>query len=136
MARVAGLFAALLLTGCGGSDATLAMFAGTWQGHTRGLVITRAGAARESIYSGCCTFGLAVRFQLSDPKGTARAASAIATVTAVRIGDKSAFTRANPAPRVGEKRTIRLKDGVITETLTGTNYCRPGLDPKHWVCGA
>src|SRR5256885_9461776 len=136
MARVAGLFAALLLTGCGGTDATLSMFAGTWQGHTRGLVITRAGAARESIYSGCCTFGLAVRFQLSDPKGTARAASATATVTAVRIGRGAVFTKANPRPRVGETRTIRLKDGVITETLTGTNYCRPGLDPKHWVCGA
>src|SRR5438046_9305722 len=93
MTRVAGLFAALLLTGCGGSDATLSTFAGTWQGHKRGLVITRAGAARESIYSGCCTFGLAVRFQLSDPKGTARAASATATVTAVRIGRGAVSTK-------------------------------------------
>ena len=99
MTRVAGLFAALLLTGCGGSDATLSTFAGTWQGHTRGLVITRAGAARESIYSGCCTFGLAVRFQLSDPKGTARAASATATVTAVRIGRGAVFTKAPGSTR-------------------------------------
>src|SRR4051794_19938674 len=136
MARTVVLFAALLLTGCGGSKATLAPFAGVWQGHTRGLVISRTGAARETVYSGCCTLGLAVKFELSDPKGTAIAASATATVTAVRVGNGTIFTKANPRPQVGEKRTIRLKGGVITETLTGINYCRPGLDPRHWVCGA
>lgn len=137
MARLVTLSAAaLLLSACGGNDATLATFAGKWQGHTRGLVISRTGAARESVYSGCCTFGLAVRFQLSHPKGTATAARATATVTAVRIGHGTVFTEENPRPRVGETRTVNLKDGVITESLTGIDYCRPGLDPKHWVCGA
>jgi hypothetical protein len=129
------VLAVLLLTACGGSDATLASFAGTWQGHTRGLVISRAGVGRESIFSGCCTLGLGVRFQLSDPKGTASAATARATVTAVRIGRGTTFMKGDPRPRVGKTGTIRLKDGVITETLTGIKYCRPGLDPKHWVCG-
>jgi hypothetical protein len=126
--------AALLLPGCGSDKATLATFAGTWQGHSRVLKITRAGLAKETVYSGCCDFVLAVEFRLSRPHGTARAATAMATVTAVRIGGRSVLTQANPAPHVGESRTIRLRDGVISETLTRTNYCSPSA--KHWVCGA
>jgi hypothetical protein len=125
--------AAFALAGCGGGKATLATFAGSWEGHTRGLTIARGGNAKESIYTGCCDFVIAVRFRLSRAQGTPRSATAIATVTAVRIGDRSVFTKADPAPRVGESRTIRLRDGVITETLTGTNYCSPTA--KHWTCG-
>src|SRR5919109_1508816 len=107
--------AALVLASCGGGKATLATFAGTWQGHGRTLKITRAGLAKESIYSGCCYSVLAMEFRLSLPHGTPRAATATATVTAVRIDDKSWFTKANPAPHVGESATIRLRTGVITE---------------------
>jgi hypothetical protein len=46
------------------------------------------------------------------------------SITAVRLGDRSAFTAAHPPPRVGQSRRIRLRDGVITETLTGAHYCR------------
>jgi hypothetical protein len=126
--------AALVLAGCGGSEANLATFSGTWQGHTRGLVISRSGLARESIDDGCCHLGLALRFRLSDPRGTSHAATATATVTAVRVGEKHLFTSANPAPHVGQSRAIRLRDGVIAETITGTNYC--SATAKHWVCGA
>jgi hypothetical protein len=126
--------AALALAGGGGGKATLATFAGTWQGHGHTLKVTRAGLGKEWIYSGCCDLALAMKFRLSRPQGTPRAAAATATVTAVRIGDRSWFTKANPAPHVGESRTIRLRDGVITETLTQTNYCSPSA--KHWVCGA
>jgi hypothetical protein len=126
--------AAFALAGCGSDKATLATFAGTWQGHGRVLRITRAGLAKESVDFGCCDVVLAIKFRLSRPRGTPRAATAMATVTAVRVGDRSAFTKANPAPHVGESRTIRLRDGVITETLTGTNYCSPIA--RHWVCGA
>src|SRR5207248_9030212 len=48
----ATVVAALALAGCGGDKATLATFAGTWQGHGRGPTITRGGAANESISSG------------------------------------------------------------------------------------
>ena len=129
----ATVVAALALAGCGGDKATLATFAGTWQGHGRGLTITRGGFAKESIYFGA-DFVLAMEFRLSRPRGTPRAATATATVTALRIGDRSVFTTANPAPHVGESRTIRLREGVITETLSGANYCSPRA--KHWVCGA
>jgi hypothetical protein len=125
LAVVPAAAVAAVTLGCGGGKATLSTFAGRWEGHSRGLTITRAGDATESIYSGCCEFVIAVKFRLSHPQGTRHAASATATVTAVRIGDKSVFSKQHPAPHAGESRRIRLRDGVIAETLTGTNYCSP-----------
>jgi hypothetical protein len=124
----------LAIVGCGSDKATSTTFAGIWQGHSRGLTITPAGNARESIYFGCCDFVIALHFRLSRPRGTSRVATATATVSAVRIGDRSVFTTANPAPHVGESRTIRLRDGVVTEPFTGTKFC--SASAKHWVCGA
>jgi hypothetical protein len=112
--------------------ASLATFAGYWWGHTRGLRIMRDGHAAESIFSGCCDRVINVDFRLSRPRGTSQAAAAIATVTAVWVRDRSAFTAAHPAPQVGETRTIRLRDGVISESLTGASYCAPRVDK----CGA
>jgi hypothetical protein len=133
--RIAALPAAAMATsalaGCGGDKATLATFTGTWQGHGRTLKITRTGNAEERISLGLGHFVIALRFHLSRPRGTPHDAMATATVTAVRIGDRSAFTAARPPPRVGESRTIRLRDGVIRETLTGANYCSPTA--RHWT---
>lgn len=112
--------------------ATLAMFAGRWWGHTRGLTVRRSGRAAESIYSGCCDPVINLDFRITHPRGTASDATAIATVTAVWIRDRSAFTKQDPAPRVGERRVIRLRAGVISETLTGTDYCARTVDK----CGA
>jgi hypothetical protein len=120
----------------------LATFAGGWQGHARGLGITRTGNAKEWISLGLGHFVIALRFHLSRPRGTPHDATATATVTAVRLGDRSAFTAAHPPPRVGESRTIRLRDGVITETLTGAQYCSPTArdwTSAQWLdagCGA
>jgi hypothetical protein len=134
---LAAAVAALAVARCGSTKATLATFAGTWQGHGRTLKITRAGLAKESIYSGCCHRVLAMEFRLSRPRSTPRAASATAAVTAVRIDDKSWFTRAIPAPQAGQSATIRLRAGIITEPLTRTNYCGPGIkDSIQAGCGA
>jgi hypothetical protein len=122
--------AALALAGCGSDQATLATFAGHWQGHARGLIITKDGRASESIYTGCCYLASAVKWQLSRPRGTPNAASATATVTSVRIGDRGWFSKAHPPPQVGESRRIKLRDGVITATLTGSPYC--GKRAKAW----
>jgi hypothetical protein len=139
--RIAALSAAALATlalaGCGGDRATLATFAGTWQAHGRTLKITPTGNAEERISLGLGHFAIALRFQLSRPRGSPHDATATATVTAVRLGNTSAFTAARPPPRVGESRTIRLRDGVLTETLTGANYCGPTAG--DWIdagCGA
>ncbi len=87
-------------------------------------------------------FVIALRFHLSRPSGTRHDATATATVTAVRLGDRSVFTAVHPPPRVGESGRIRLRNGVITETLTGVHYCRiTGSDSTsaQWLaagCGA
>jgi hypothetical protein len=138
----AAAMATFALAGCGGDKAMLATFAGGWQGHARGLGITRTGNAKEWISLGLGHFVIALRFHLSRPRGTPHDATATATVTAVRLGDRSAFTAAHPPPRVGESRTIRLRDGVITETLTGAQYCSPTArdwTSAQWLdagCGA
>ena len=133
--RIAALPAAAMATfalaGCGGDKATLATFTGTWQGHGRTLNITRTGNAEEWISLGLGHFVIALRFHLSRPRRTPHDALATATVTAVRLGNTSAFTAAHPPPRVGESRRIRLQDGVIIETLAGAHYCRPTA--RHWT---
>jgi hypothetical protein len=140
--RIAALQVAAMVTfalaGCGGDKATLATFTGTWQAHGRTLKITRTGNGQEWISLGLGHFVIALRFHLSQPSGTPDDATATATVTAVRIGEGGgAFTAGRPPPRVGKSRRIRLRDGVITETLTGANYCGPTAG--DWLdagCGA
>ena len=103
--------------------ATLGTFTGRWIGHRRGLVIRHGGHAAESIYSGCCDPVINLTFRLLRPRGTTTNAAVTATVTGVWVRDRSAFTKAYPAPHVGEVRVLRLRNGVLTETLTGANYC-------------
>jgi hypothetical protein len=138
--RIAALLAAAMaifaLVGCGGDKATLATFAGTWQGHGRTLKITRTSNGEEWISLGLGHFVIALRFHLSQPRGTPRDAMATATVTAVRLGERSAFSASRRPPRVGESRRIRLRDGVITG-LTGAHYCGPAIkDSIAAGCGA
>jgi hypothetical protein len=130
------LAASLALGGCGGENATLRSFAGGWQAHARSLSITRTGEGHEWLTLGLSDFIVELHFRLSRPMGTPHDATATATVTAVRIGDKSFFTPARPPPRVGDSFRIRLRDGVITDLLTGANYCGPGVDWPEAGCGA
>jgi hypothetical protein len=120
--RIAVLPAAAMATsalaGCGGDKATLATFGGGWQAHARSLTITRTGNGKERFSLGLGHTVIVLRFHLSRPSGTPHDAKATATVTAVRLVDRRAFSAAHPPPRIGESRRIRLRDGVITETLT------------------
>ena len=140
MSRIAAVLVAAIATltlgACGGDKATLATFAGGWHAHARSLKITRAGDAHEWLSLGLSDFVIELRFHISRLSGTRHDATATATVTAVRIGDRSAFTAARPAPHVGESFRIRLRDGVITEPLTGARYCGPGVDWPRAGCGA
>jgi hypothetical protein len=115
--------------------ATLRTFAGTWYGHTRSLKITRKGRAKESIGDGCCNPVIDLRLRLSKPRGTRRRASVRARVTWVKVRDKSYFSKKHPAPHVGERRRMRLRNGVIKETLTGATYCNRKASRKG-ICGA
>jgi len=109
-------------------------FAGYWGGHDRGLSISRSGLASEEWLSSCCNVVIGLRFQLSNPHGTSQRATAIATVSFVRVRDKTYFTKADPPPHVGERRTVRLNSHVITEPLVGATYCGRGAAAR--ACGA
>jgi len=130
-------FAALLFApACGaGGRTSLALYAGGWSGHDRGLKISRSGVGSEEYLSGCCNVVIDVKFRLSNPRGTRRSATATATVTFVRVWDKTWFTKADPPPHLGERRTLRLRDGVLTEPLVGTDYCDPTAEGQG-KCGA
>jgi hypothetical protein len=126
---------ASVLAACGDDGVTPSPFAGLWQGHGRTLNITNTGRARERINSGCCDVVLLMEFRISERRGTVDAATALATVTRVRVVDRQWFTRARPAPRVGETGTIRVRDGAVYEGLTGDYYC----SARAWqpqLCGA
>ena len=127
---------ALLQLGCGSGDkATLATFAVSYYGHDRGLAITRDGRAQESVNSGCCYRVIDLRFRLSQPRGTSRSATVTATVTWVHLRERGMWPKSIAVPHVGDRRTLRFRNGVLTESLTGTTYCAPsrGGDGK---CGA
>ena len=130
------VIASLVLSGCGGDKATVRAFAGDWQAHARSLHITRSGDAREWFSLGLSDVVVELRFHLTRPSGTPHEAAATATLTAVRIADKSVFAAAHSPPRVGQSFRIRLRDGVVIEPLTGANYCRPGVDWPKAGCGA
>jgi hypothetical protein len=115
--------------------ATLAMFAGVWGGHQRRLTITRSGWAKESIGSGCCDPVVDLRLKLSRPRGNNRVASVTVRVTSVQIHDRSVYDSSYPAPYVGKTGRLRLRYGVITETVTRMNYCNKAAQAKV-RCGA
>jgi hypothetical protein len=114
---------------------TMRTFAGTWSGHTRGLTITRTGIAKESIGDGCCDPIVDIWFHLSPPRGTTAHASVSATITRIVLHDPSFTGTIHRRPRVGDIAIFRLDGGVLTETLTGTNYCNLKAGATG-ICGA
>jgi hypothetical protein len=114
--------------------ATLATFTGTWIGHTRGLTISANGTATESVGSGCCDPIIDLRMKISHPRGNVHVASVKAVVTSVQLHDRSAFGGAS-VPRVGQAGRIKLRYGVITDTLTGFTFCNASTGAKG-RCGA
>jgi hypothetical protein len=102
--------------------ATLATFAGSWGTHDGGLYINRWGRAFAQVNfgAGCPCFGVA--FQLSHVEGTTK--SATATVTVVKLyGARHGYPAPSPLPQIGQRATLRLRDGIIEDPFTGTHYC-------------
>jgi len=58
--------------------------------------------------------------------GTPGVADARIRVTSVRILDRSALF-VYP-PHAGELGTLRLRHGVVTDSITGVVYCAPAID--------
>ena len=120
--------AAFLLSACGSEEQTSPrMFAGTWDGHTRRLVIRDDGQGHELISSGCCTPVVTARFRLVNVHGTPERAAATIRFTSVRV-DKEIFAESHHAPpRAGQETTLRLMHGVITDEATTGTFCAAGV---------
>jgi len=118
---------------------TLATFAGHWTGHTRGMSISRRGIVKERVDDGCCTHLFSARYKLSDPRGSAAHPVVTATVTRAEVPDPSLFSKAFPAPRVGQKTTFRIRHTeqaeILTVTKRGVTYCRHVVGEAS-PCGA
>ena len=117
------------------SAVSLSTFVGEWGGHTRGLTISHKGRGVETIGDGCCDEIIDLTFRVSRPRAGAHGALATITVTSVKVHDKSAFTKAHPAPHVGSVGTLRLAHHVLHESLTRTIYCDE-TSGMRGTCGA
>jgi hypothetical protein len=103
-------------------NATIASFAGSWVGHTRRLLISRSGRATESVYDGCCYHVYTLTMQLSSPVGTTTKASVETLVTATHFHDLGT-ARHYASARAGSRGLLRLRSGVIADTLTRVTFC-------------
>src|SRR5262245_4649181 len=127
-----------VLVACGGSHrnersgatiaSTLWPFAGYWEGHLRELSIPPNGHGYEQIWTDPRSgkVALLIDFRVAHRQGGATAATAQATVTRVEVRNRKWFTKARPAPYVGERGTIRVRNGALYEGLTGVYYCPGG----------
>lgn len=111
--------------------ATLATFAGGWGGHTRGLSITATGRGSEDTDDGCCTHVYRLTFQILSVSGTLTRGAAVYRVTSFkRYG--AGVRQLHP----GDTGKLVLKDGIVTNTLTGVFFCSDPAWGATGACGA
>ena len=91
------------------------------------------GYAQINSGAGCPCFGVA--FQLSHVQGTTKNATATETVVRLYGATHGYPATPPPLPRIGQRATLRLQNGIIQEAFTGDDYC--GRDAKGVApCGA
>lgn len=103
-----------------GAHGSFAAFAGEWVGHTRTLAVSPSGRGEEHVNDGCCTTVLDMTFQLSAPRGTGHA-HATATATVLTL-DLHGYHDPG-SPRVGQRGTVSIADGVLTDGLSNITFC-------------
>ncbi|HEX4356582.1 MAG TPA: hypothetical protein VH141_03620 [Pseudonocardia sp.] len=115
-----------------GANGSFEAFAGEWVGHTRTLTVSPSGRGEEHVNDGCCTTVLDMTLQLSAPRGTGHAhATATATVLTLDLHGNH-----DPgSPRVGQRGTVSISDGVLTDELSNITYCDPDQLAQS-TCGA
>jgi hypothetical protein len=113
------------------SRASFSTFAGYWWGHGRGLNIPRSGSGLESArtYLNKPPYDVTLHFDVVSVSGSEAAADARIRVTAVR---DLHHTLSHVPIRIGQLGTLRLRHGIITDSLTHITYCGPQVDR----CGA
>jgi hypothetical protein len=139
LALVAAIGASLLggaqIAGGAGANATLASFAGGWQGHDRILTVTGAGRGAETVLDSCCEHAITLRFQITRVWGTSQRPLASADVTYVHVYDRGDFSKQHPAPHLDQVGTLRIVQGVLYEPLAGDTYCNAKTEAVG-KCGA
>ncbi len=87
--------------------------------------------AEEVVDDGCCTRVISAHFKLQRPSGTVTDAAVALRVTVRR------WDALGHRPRVGQLGRLRLRDGILVDLLTGTNYCNDRARPVcARLCGA
>lgn len=111
--------------------ASLATFAGAWGGHSRGLSIASSGRGREGANSGCCTRLYQTTFQILSVSGTLTRAIAAYRVTWFRRYDSR-----ERRLHVGDIGKLLLRNGIVTNALTGESFCSDPAWGATGACGA
>ncbi len=111
--------------------ASLATFAGYWGGHTRGLRITSDGRGHERENSGCCVRMYQMTLRIVSVRGTLTRATATYRVTSFRRYDRGA-----PRIRTGQIGMLRLRNGIVANTLTKDYFCSDPAWGATGACGA
>jgi hypothetical protein len=110
-------------------NATFATFAGYWGGHTRGLLINADGLGHEFVDDGCCIRDYDIRFRILSVTGSITHATATYRVLASKPLHR-------PALHAGERGLLRLRNGILTNTLTGVYFCSDPAWSATAACGA
>ncbi len=118
-----------LMTGCGGNErASRDAFVGTWDGHTRRLVISADGRGREIVDSGCCTRVVTARFRLLNVRGTPTNAVATIRFTFVQINRGIFAETHRTPPTAGQVAALHLRRGVVKDEATTVTFCAADVD--------
>lgn len=112
---------------------SLAPFVDDWYGHTRWFLVRRTGRVVEHIGDGCCNPVIDLQLQLSDARRTRTGWTATATVVSVTV--HKGWRDGGRPPRRGQRGTVVIDRGVLTESLTGATFCNAGSGQPS-PCGA
>jgi len=111
--------------------ATLATFVGPWGGHDRGFGINSRGRGSEVAGDGCCIRVYEMTFQILSVSGTLTHGMAVYRVTSFKRYEEGTKTL-----HVGDVGKLLLRNGIVTNTLTGDYFCSDPAWAATGACGA
>jgi hypothetical protein len=108
-------------------------FTGYWTGPERLVTVTGEGLVTEKLSEGCCDLVIKLTYQLEDPVKNAGNATARATIVSVKVGKRKLLE--GRVPRVGQKGTFTVRNGVVRPPYLNKNYCNQAAT-KRKACRA
>ena len=105
-------------------------FVGGWGGHDRGLSIKASGRGNEGGNGGCCYRIYQMTFHILSVRGTLTRATALYRVTSFRR-----YQSGVRKLHVGEIGKLRLRNGIVTNTLTRDFFCSSPAWGATNACG-